>query len=562
VSIGLVAVAVGLLVPVRALSQDRMSRNKCANNLRQIALAAIQYSDDKRFFPHISKPSALDNGGSTLPTGSDVSPRCLRSLVYFSYLDDPAVFCCPESDDQPHALSERAKGDLRRFGWGGEECDGTPMSPIVQPLPNDADADKLKDLSYAWTIKGYTTNSMSASVIAGDRARRAGAGAKQTIPGNHRDGWNIICLDAHTRWVKSGSDESALLASTAPEGLKLACWDDAAAGGPAPARKAPEPDPALMAKARRLLEAGGFDVLIKSDVDIAVAGLRQKADSADAFEKWRASVKPEDAVDQVAATFVRRLDPATLDAAIAFYESPAGKQVVASQALLAKARKLAALTDLERQARRSMSMARPGEREDVGARDILAFDMIGMTSALYSKLSLENLDAAIAFYESPAGLKYAAELRQTSEEVHDLLRAWLEERTGADSPFASFKREANETSAIGALKTIATSQAIFREGDKDGNGVLDYGTLEALGKAQLIEATLASGKKRGYVFECQPGDPCEFLWWATASPEKPGESGNRYFFINHAGVVYWSEKPFVVDKKKCEIPDGAKTLGR
>lgn len=107
-------------------------------------------------------------------------------------------------------------------------------------------------------------------------------------------------------------------------------------------------------------------------------------------------------------------------------------------------------------------------------------------------------------------------------------------------------RYANEKAVIGALKTISTAQSLFREGDKDQNGTLDYaGSLAALGKVKLISKQLASGTYRGYTIKITRGkDAPEFLWMATASPTKPGVTGDRHFVISHEGVTYHALKPF------------------
>jgi hypothetical protein len=130
------------------------------------------------------------------------------------------------------------------------------------------------------------------------------------------------------------------------------------------------------------------------------------------------------------------------------------------------------------------------------------------------------------------------------------------------------RQHGNEASAIGALKTICTSQSIFREGDKDDDGTFNYGDLAALGKANLIDSVLGSGKKQGYVFECHPStdkEKREFCWWATASPQEPGKTGERYFFTNQAGVIYFSKKPIKITdkiKESCEVPEGLTPVGR
>ncbi len=126
------------------------------------------------------------------------------------------------------------------------------------------------------------------------------------------------------------------------------------------------------------------------------------------------------------------------------------------------------------------------------------------------------------------------------------------------------RADANEAAAIGALKTISTAQTLFREGDKEGDGELDYARdLKELADAQLIDAALGSGTKQGYVFEtaASPTTPA-FLWMATARPERPGTTGARYFAINHAGVVYHrADAPFEITPE-CDMPPGARPVGR
>jgi type IV pilus assembly protein PilA len=103
------------------------------------------------------------------------------------------------------------------------------------------------------------------------------------------------------------------------------------------------------------------------------------------------------------------------------------------------------------------------------------------------------------------------------------------------------RKQGAEASPIGALKTIGTSQTLFREGDKDGDGTLDYATLDELSNATLIDGLLGSGVKQGYRFTCFPSvESPELLWFATANPVEPGETGDRYFCTNHAGVIYYT----------------------
>ena len=125
------------------------------------------------------------------------------------------------------------------------------------------------------------------------------------------------------------------------------------------------------------------------------------------------------------------------------------------------------------------------------------------------------------------------------------------------------RKQGNEAAAIGALKTISTSQMLYREGDKDADGELDYGTLTELGQHDLIDSVLASGTKQGYFFEVRvsPDNP-EFEWAAIANPAVPGTTGDRAFFISHMGVVYFSPKAPVALGDGTEPPTGMMSVSR
>lgn len=122
------------------------------------------------------------------------------------------------------------------------------------------------------------------------------------------------------------------------------------------------------------------------------------------------------------------------------------------------------------------------------------------------------------------------------------------------------RKHGNEAAAIGALKTLSTAQTLFREGDKDADGELQYGTLTELSNTNLIDTVLGSGTKQGYRFTCAPSttttnDEDTFLWWGTANPAAPGTTGDRYFATNHAGVIYYTgEKIIAVDAGTCALP--------
>ena len=123
---------------------------------------------------------------------------------------------------------------------------------------------------------------------------------------------------------------------------------------------------------------------------------------------------------------------------------------------------------------------------------------------------------------------------------------------------------------IGALRTITTSQSLFREGDADGDGTLAYaGSPWALGEAGLVNEALARGVTRGYGYQVIRGvrrdasdHGPEFLWAATAYPLPPG--GRRLFFTNHEGAIFFTTdvRPLSVDPRTCAAPPGLIPMGR
>jgi type IV pilus assembly protein PilA len=123
--------------------------------------------------------------------------------------------------------------------------------------------------------------------------------------------------------------------------------------------------------------------------------------------------------------------------------------------------------------------------------------------------------------------------------------------------FLQSRKHGNEASAMGALKTIATSEALFREQDREMDANLDYGMLSELGTTGLVDPVLGSGRKKGYAFEATYSyTTSEFLWFATANPLTPGTSGDRYWNTNQAGVIFYSTRgPLRLDTLTCSLPN-------
>jgi hypothetical protein len=90
----------------------------------------------------------------------------------------------------------------------------------------------MTDLSFGYTVRGYSGNIKSDTRLASDRSRvtdDAGTGdasaTDEARKGNHRDGWNAYCSGGNVIWVKSGTDDGEKLVSS----WGLPIYDDKAA---------------------------------------------------------------------------------------------------------------------------------------------------------------------------------------------------------------------------------------------------------------------------------------------------------------------------------------------
>ena len=117
------------------------------------------------------------------------------------------------------------------------------------------------------------------------------------------------------------------------------------------------------------------------------------------------------------------------------------------------------------------------------------------------------------------------------------------------------RKNGNEVSAIGALKTIANAEVLYQQHDKEMNGQFDYGNLQQLSNTTLIDPTLA-GPKHGYRFDAAPSVlTADYLWFATANPVLPWNTGDRYFCTSFRGqILYTNLRSIAVDTGDCRTP--------
>lgn len=103
------------------------------------------------------------------------------------------------------------------------------------------------------------------------------------------------------------------------------------------------------------------------------------------------------------------------------------------------------------------------------------------------------------------------------------------------------RRAADEASAITSLRNLNSAEATYQATAGAGN----YGSLDELYRAGLIDAQLASKNKNGYRFEITATphsslEPAKFE--VAATPLTYGTTGTRSFFIDETGVIRGGDK--------------------
>ena len=114
--------------------------------------------------------------------------------------------------------------------------------------------------------------------------------------------------------------------------------------------------------------------------------------------------------------------------------------------------------------------------------------------------------------------------------------------------FGGVARSRAEAAAVDYMRKIIDAQEVFREDDKDGNGILDYSrSFQELGQMKLLHVPADMQKNaetmvvEGYKFQIVSAD---LLHWAViASPANLGDrNAGEYFLYGDETKVVRAEK--------------------
>ena len=170
VMLGLMLVA-RLYVPRYVAARQRALEVECAQQLRQVGLAARAYLQERGALPHV-RAGQLDGDAESAD-----GPRAFRMLVAAGYLDDPSSLICPSAPRRGTSPAQREA--RRRWLLTGE---GEAPALVEQDV-----------ITYGWTRRELGPEVAGATPLAADRGAFPRRGPE--VRGNHTRGWNVLSAD-------------------------------------------------------------------------------------------------------------------------------------------------------------------------------------------------------------------------------------------------------------------------------------------------------------------------------------------------------------------------------
>jgi prepilin-type N-terminal cleavage/methylation domain-containing protein/prepilin-type processing-associated H-X9-DG protein len=190
VVIAIIAILAAILFPVFARARENARRTSCLNNLKQIGLAFMQYTQDyDEMYPMIGY-----NTGDTVryPDGNTGNNNWIVRV--YPYVNSTQIFNCPSNSDTPWAGGTNA-ASVVSYGANARLVN-VPLSlaAVEKPAETLLLADSDGQLPYGvfdyYFAPPYYT----------------GTSATRWMDDRHLEGANIAFADGHAKWKKMSRD--------------------------------------------------------------------------------------------------------------------------------------------------------------------------------------------------------------------------------------------------------------------------------------------------------------------------------------------------------------------
>ena len=175
VVIAIIGILAAMLMPVLSIARERARRVSCANNLKQIGLAAIMYSGDKK---------------GTFPATNTNGYTAMKLLVTNSYMVYSNVFMCPstgnsKTEDLAYAAMTASDTDYQYIGG---IRDNSPAPTLTLLALDHSGKDEI--------------NAMPELIVNG--VTIAAVAYVPFVEGNHIDFFNALYVDGHVEGEGGG----------------------------------------------------------------------------------------------------------------------------------------------------------------------------------------------------------------------------------------------------------------------------------------------------------------------------------------------------------------------
>ena len=165
-------------------NRERSEKITCRINLQVLMIGMIQYSNEHRYFPHMTESSKPH----TEQQVSDV----FRTLIYYGYVGSAESYICPGSENKVAQRVDLSLKNCKQWDWQKSVNQGAAKPPIQSS--SQLSVFDNNELSYTYSKKRMRGGPRSGAIICADKAI---GNSQTTAPSFHGNGFNVGYGDGH-----------------------------------------------------------------------------------------------------------------------------------------------------------------------------------------------------------------------------------------------------------------------------------------------------------------------------------------------------------------------------